>query len=1221
MRIVKGILIVVFLSLLAAPLSAVYVWDGQGGYFDYYFSSDINWDPDGAPPAAINDSIVFGPSAYAMAMNNMGTITGVQGISFNGNFSMVVNGSLSLDSGATIGGTATGNKTIYSALVTNGPGGIIINPDSFNLTLGSINEGAAGGSLTLASNITLTILGNNNFTGGVTMNAGTIKFNNSSSFGTGDITISGGNGTIQPNIPNMNVGNNISIENTRTLTVLATNNLTLSGDVSGMGALTKSGTSTLTLSGTNTHSGTTTISAGTLAVSGGSAIADTGAVSLANVASANFELLSNETIGSLAGGGTTGGNVNLNANTLTVGDASGTTYSGIISGTGTLAKQGTGALALSGNNTYSGGTTLNQGTIVLEHDNALGTGDLSVTGESILQSNDDARSTANEIGIESGATLTVSGTNNLALTGDISGNGAISKNDDSVLSLSGSNSYAGGTTLNAGTIIFGSDSALGAGALTIAANSSIQSNNDSRIISNLIDIAGSELTVDGSNNLRLSGAISGTGTLTKSGSSNLTLTGTNTYTGGTNVTEGTLTGDADSLQGDITNDSQVEFNQTTEGAYTGIMGGSGTLTKSGSGNLTLTGSNTYTGGTNVTAGILTGDTASLQGDIENDASVVFDQSFDGTFAGILSGTGTLNKTGAGSLTFSGGNICTGNIILSQGILNLGGQVCGDVEVNGGTLVGTGTIANGCCLTLKNGGRFAPGNSIGTTTISGNYTQESGSILEIEIIKEADSSLSNDLLDVTGSATLESGSAISVIDLTPTDRFIGTGDEFTIITADDGVTDNGTDITSASATLSFVGSVNGNDYILTATRNAFERFANSRNNAALLHAIDMDMGSASGDYIDLINELSALDATGLNTAAGQLNPISHASLNSFNSAMLGDMSSDLSGYLIARRANKEYLAQAQFNSLGSSDLLLADASENPDTLAYVITENERRRQLNEGVRQTNFFFRPFGVFFRHDSTPSFTGFEAQSAGSQFGFDRAFGTNWIIGIGGAYSHSHLDFHKGLGEADIDSFRAGPYATYYNGKFYIDGSFSLGYHINRAHREITALNRTAESRYDAYDLSAYIGGGYEFDIGKWILNPTLSTRYTCYRNESFKETEAGAAGMDVDAETQESLLSSVGIRLYTVTAVDTFKIVPEIFIGYAHEFMDEENIEARFIGGTTKFSTDVDSNRDDSIYYGAGLSGLLNKGTSAFIRYEGKSYSGSRSTALKIGLTLRF
>ncbi len=1311
MRILKSILIVVFLLLLAAPLNAVYVWDGQGGYSDYNFSSDINWDPDGAPPVAINDSIIFGTSGGSVALNDMGTITGVQSISFNGNINTVANGSFSLESGATIGGTGSGSKSLYSNIYTNGPGGVEFNSNTFNLTLGGVREGAvAGGTLTMSSSRILTLLGSGTYTGGTIINGGTVRFNNTSSFGTGPITISGGNGAIQAINPILTLSNNISVENTRTLTVSGTNNMALSGDITGAGALTKDGTGTLTLSGTNTYTGTTTISNGTLAVADGSAIADTRAVSLANVASANFELLDSETIGSLAGGGSTGGNVDLNANTLTVGDASSTTYAGTISGTGTLAKQGAGALTLSGNNTYSGGTTMSAGSITLGNNNALGTGMLSITSNSALQSNDDSRSVSNAISINNGSVLSVFGTNNLALTGDISGdgrlrktdsgsltltgannytgvtyffggkiilgndsalgtntllitgNGEIQSDDDSrslanavflfssqtltvtgsdnlalggtisgsgtlnksgsgALTLSGTNPFSGGTTLNDGTIILGSDTALGTGTLTLSGDGIIMSNDDSRSVGNNINTSGNALTVSGSNNLELSGAISGNGSLTKSGSSVLTLSGNNSYTAGTIITAGTLIGNTTSLQDAITNNAAVVFDQDTAGTYSGIMSGTGTLTKLGTGNVTLSGTNSYSGGTTVSAGTLTGNTTSLQGDITNNAAVIFDQTINSTYSGIISGTGTLTKSGSGILTLSGNNTFTGTTTLSAGTLNLSGQVCGDILVNGGTLMGAGTINNGSSLTLNSGGLLTPGNSIDTLTITGDFVLDNGSTLEIEVEKDALDNLDSDLLDVSGSATLESGSIINVTDLTPTDRFIGTGDIFTIITTGGGVSDNGASITSASATLGFDGSVSGDDYILTATRNAFGASSVGNNNTALLQAIDMDMGSAGGDYVDIINVLSTLDASALNTAAEQLSPLSHANLGGFNAGLLHDMGSDMGGYLVARRNNTEH--NAKFAALRNSDLLLADASKNPDTLAYVISETERRRVTQEGTeKQTNSFFRPFGVFFSQDSSPTYVGFQAQAVGAQFGADQVFGTNWIIGIGGAYSHSCLDFDEGFGDADIDSFRIGPYATYFVDRFYVDSSVSLGYHLNNTRREIGAgINRTAEAHYDAYDLSAYVGGGYEFNVRQWILSPTISAQYICYRNESFKESGAGAAGLNVSKRTQESLLSRFGIRLYTVTMVDTMKLAPEFFVGYAHEFMDEEDISARFAGGVTKFSADVDSNRDDSVYFGAGLSGLLNENTSAFIRYEGEAYGGSRSSAIKVGMTIRF
>ena len=141
---------------------------------------------------------------------------------------------------------------------------------------------------------------------------------------------------------------------------------TFSGVMSGTGGLTKQGAGIFTLSGANTYTGATTINAGTLRVAGGAAIADTSAVTLANVAGATLDLNgTNETIGSLAGGGAAGGNVTLGAGTLTTGIANNTTYTGVISGSGGLTKQGTGIFTLSGNNTYTGATIINAGTLTL----------------------------------------------------------------------------------------------------------------------------------------------------------------------------------------------------------------------------------------------------------------------------------------------------------------------------------------------------------------------------------------------------------------------------------------------------------------------------------------------------------------------------------------------------------------------------------------------------------------------------------------------------------------------------------------------------------------------------------------------------------------------------------------------------------------------------------------------------------------------------------------
>ncbi len=107
--------------------------------------------------------------------------------------------------------------------------------------------------------------------------------------------------------------------------------------------------------------------------------------------------------------------------------------------------------------------------------------------------------------------------------------------------------------------------------------------------------------------------------------------------------------------------------QATNIGYAGAISGNGSLTKTGAGTLTLTGNNNYQGGTTVSAGTLAGTTASLQGDILDNANVSFDQALgtQGGYGSHLSGSGSLTKTGAGMLfltntnSYSGGTVVMG----------------------------------------------------------------------------------------------------------------------------------------------------------------------------------------------------------------------------------------------------------------------------------------------------------------------------------------------------------------------------------------------------------------------------------------------------------------------------------------------------------------------------------------------------------------------------------
>ena len=187
---------------------------------------------------------------------------------------------------------------------------------------------------------------------------------------------------------------------------------------------------------------------------------------------------------------------------------------------------------------------------------------------------------------------------------------------------------------------------------------------------------------------------------------------------------------------------------TTAEFYAGAITGVGSLLKKGSNDLTLSGKNSYGGGTTVQAGRLFGDSNSLQGNIANSGAVVFEQGFDGKYAGNLTGPGTLSKTGVGKLSITGNNQAGGGTNIDGGTLAVDGKLTSNVSVNaGGTLAGSGHVVGKIVL---NGGKIAPGNSIGTIDIDGNLNMAPNSTYHVEINGDT-----SDLIKVSGTANIQS----------------------------------------------------------------------------------------------------------------------------------------------------------------------------------------------------------------------------------------------------------------------------------------------------------------------------------------------------------------------------------------------------------------------------------------------------------------------------------
>jgi outer membrane autotransporter protein len=258
-----------------------------------------------------------------------------------------------------------------------------------------------------------------------------------------------------------------------------------------------------------------------------------------------------------------------------------------------------------------------------------------------------------------------------------------------------------------------------------------------------------------------SGVIAGDGALTTVGSGRLVVTGTNTYAGGTTISDGTVQlgdgGTSGSIIGPVVNDGALVINRSDDLALDNVISGAGMVVQDGTGTTSLTATNSYSGGTLVRRGRLVGNTLSLQGPIANEAELEFAMAGDGTFGGMLSGAGSVEKTGAGTLTYTGdGSLLTGPLAVLEGGLRLAGRLDRSVVTlaSGTSLTGNGMIGD---LVAGDGAVVSPGTSLGAFGVAGDVAFLPGSRYLAEV-----SEAGADLISATGSASL--AGALEVVNI-------------------------------------------------------------------------------------------------------------------------------------------------------------------------------------------------------------------------------------------------------------------------------------------------------------------------------------------------------------------------------------------------------------------------------------------------------------------------
>lgn len=844
-----------------------------------------------------------------------------------------------------------------------------------------------------------------------------------------------------------------------------------------------------------------------------------------------------------------------------VGDGAEIINSGTISTSGT-ASEGIRGLSSSFSIINSGTISVADGGLAIDGGN--GDVDLTLETGSVINGDIDLGGGSNTLTAIGAMTLNdniidAGGFTSQTVDGDVQTfNGVISGADTSLntngtgkVILSGNNTYTGNTTINGGTLSIGSNNNLGdssaqlifdGGTLETTANLVMNSGRN-------IQLNSGGGTIDtGDNAFYMFDGLSGAGSLIKEGGGELLMLGDKTYTGNTYINSGFLTIDSENS-----------------------LGVNGAVTVAESGYLALS--------NNLSVGSLAGEGTIYLSQVGQNTLTVGGDDTSTDFNGIISGAnGGLTKTGEGTLTLAGNNTYTGNTTVNSGLLEVNGSLASTVTINnGGTLGGRGNLGS----VMVSGGRLAPGNSIGTLNVD-SVDFSGGGIYEVEV----DAAGNTDLLNVTGTATLFGGS----VQVIPEDGDYQPSTDYTILKAG---TIIGT-FDSVSSTLAFLDptlSYTSNEVMLRLDRNdqSFASVAGTSNQQAVSQTIDTLSKTNAANISGLTDNLLLLTAEGANDAYDSLSGVQHSSAQQLQMRV----GQQFRG-LFSRRMN----APASFalsNEL-TQFATIADVEALPATAAG-------------GLDPTRgFWLEGMGGQGDIDGDQNARGVDYDFYGLAGGVDWEVAQDWVAGAAFGYTRTDADLNNG--GLVVDSYMAAVYGSWQPSAFYLNGNLTFGLHSTDASRQVMVgtFSERAEADYNSVSVQAAVEAGQTLQTtaAGFDVTPFVGLEALTDSRESFTESGAGVANLDVDRERMESLQSSMGVRFENTWTTNGGKtLMPMLELAWVHEYLDETTtLNAGFAAAPgSRFSVEGSGLDRNRARVGASIAAKLNDASQLTVGYQGE------------------
>jgi outer membrane autotransporter protein len=777
----------------------------------------------------------------------------------------------------------------------------------------------------------------------------------------------------------------------------------------------------------------------------------------------------------------------------------------------------------------------------------------------------------------------------------------------------------------------------------------------------------------------------GFGLYEKTGAGAWTLTGATTAVTPWTVTSGVLSVSSDASLGDPSgavtfNGGTLQFGSALSSAramtvnanggvidtqgntdtLSGVISGSGALTKIGSGALVLTGANAYAGGTTISAGTLQlgdgGTSGGIVGDVANNGALAFDRSDATTFGGMISGSGAVQQIGAGATTLTGANTYAGGTTISAGTLtgsatsfgagaildngalviaqpadadfanpingsgvftkqgagrlNLTGSngFSGPTTVAGGTLAVNGSLANSA-VTVQSGGVLAGAGTVGATTIQSGGAVAPGNSIGTLHVNGAFAQQAGSTYQVQVDPASSASDLISVSGAAT----LAPGAGLNVSRIAPGDYRPGTTYTVLDAAGGRTGT-----YVLGGDTTSVSAFLGLRDtydaNHAYLTVVQTRDPASAAQTPNQVGAAGAVDALPITAPVrtGVLNLPSDGAARGAFDQLSGDALASAKGMLV------------------SSSVLVRDVTLDrlrdvfcggPDAAAHQGNASSRPSACAAASDRPTAWAQGFGDWSHVDGAASAAGVSQTTGGVLMGLDIPVQA-WRAGLFGGYSRTDFDVDARDSSGGSDSYHLGAYAGRQWGGLGLRLGASYTWNDISTERRVAFGNFADQLSADYRAGSTQVFGelGQRFTAGRFDLEPFVGAAYVNLQTAGFGET-GGPAALSTRGDTTEDTFTTLGMRPSTTVQIGPVEAVLRGMAGWRHTFGDVAPTSTVSFAGGDAFSVSGAPLARDAGVVEVGLDFAVIGGARASLTYGGQFSDRQTDNSVRASFTAHF